>query len=260
MTESAEQMERKTREARTKFESVHAGRDDGIEALRLLLGGMSLRDVAQQIGVSVGQLECWNGEYVLMTLDYPPKLAEIRARSELRAPRRPETVQVFDGIVRDIFVPVLKVSGFKKSRNVWRRNGPRFRAVIDIQRAPADGDLLRFTSNWALELPGFDNGYGSEHVVGGRIGDFFGEGDDRWWSIQLGWLARDLPTISDDPEQCQEEIADGVARMVAWLDRIATVQDLIDAATAADGPLAVPGPTSLPKTIKALQSFTRRVP
>ena len=75
---------------------------------------------------------------------------------------------------------------------------------MDIQRSHA-GDLLQFTVNWAVSIPGFEAfpGRPPGAVVEGRIGDFSEQGGDHWWSIQLGWLARDLPRVSSDSGRCR---------------------------------------------------------
>ena len=168
-----------------------------------------------------------SSEEVLVSLGFPRELARARAASERLAPRHPGTARVFEAVVREIFVPELKRAGFKKTRNVWARPRDPIRAVIDIQRGHSSGDLLEFTGNWYVRVEGFVAGWQRDVVVSGRIGDFLDGGEDHWWSIQLGWLARHRPTVIADSEACRREIADGLNRMISWLDDVDTLPKLI---------------------------------
>jgi hypothetical protein len=161
------------------------------------------------------------------SLGYPAALAKARAESAMTAPRSPETKLAFEGLVRDVFVPPLKIAGFSKTRNVWRRSRGPLVHIVDIQRGHATGDLIRFSSNWSVVVPGFELEFRRDVVVDGRIGEFLDGGLDRWWSIQLGWLAADFPEVNDDSERCRRDIASGLDRMIAWLDAIDGIDSLI---------------------------------
>ena len=160
---------------------------------------------------------------------FPLAFAKVRAESAMTARRCPETTLAFETLVRDVFAPPLKRSGFAKTRNVWRRQRGSVRHVVDIQRSHATGDLLRFSSNWSVLVPGFEFELRRDFVVGGGIGEFMDGGLDRWWSIQLGWLASDFPDVNADSARCREDIASGLDGMIRWLDEIDGVAALIEA-------------------------------
>jgi hypothetical protein len=183
--------------------------------------------VVENLGERGAQAELLYAK-TLVSHGYPPAFAKVRAESAMTAPRRPETTLAFETLVRDVFVPPLKRAGFAKTRNVWRRQLGSLRNVVDIQRSHATGDLLRFSSNWSVLVPGFEFEFRRDVVVGGRIGEFMDGGLDRWWSIQLGWLAADFPEVDDDSQRCREDIASGLARMIGWLDEIDSVATLIE--------------------------------
>jgi len=198
-----------------------------------------------------------NSTHLLETLGFPAALAATRAQSEFLAPRDPRTTEVFNSIVNETFVPTLKRARFTKRRNVWMRRGT-VENVIDIQRGHATGDLLTFTVNWAVRIPGVEEfpGRAPTAVIEGRIGDFVEQGQDRWWSIQLGWLARDMPRVSADSEQCRAELAEGLVQMVAWLDQVDTVPRLIAAIETNDRPLRRQDRGSLRETVAKLSGIT----
>jgi Domain of unknown function (DUF4304) len=170
-----------------------------------------------------------SSEDLLVSLGFPRDLARARAASDRLAPRHPDTARVFESVVREIFVPELKRAGFKKTRNVWTRRRELIRAVVDIQRGSSSGDLLEFTSNWHVRIDGFAVGRRRDDVVSGRIGNFLDAGEDHWWSIQLGWLARHTPTVIVEPDDCRRELAEGLHRTIAWLDDVDTLPKLIAA-------------------------------
>jgi hypothetical protein len=199
------------------------------EALRLVRAGeVVLGEIAERLDIQPALLMEWISTEAWKRHGYSPALAEARARSEHLAPRHPDTTQTFAAIVHDIFMPPLKTSGFRKARNVWTRQCDKVRTTVDIQRAWSTGDLLRFTSNWAIGVSGFQLPFqGGETVLSGRIGRFLGNGHDAWWSIQLGWLAQESRLVLEDSDQCRHDLAEGLERMIGWLDPIHTIPDLI---------------------------------
>ena len=183
---------------------------------------------------------------VLGSLGFPSDLAAARAKP-VRCAGDPRTTEVFGTIVKDTFAPQLKLSGFKNTRNVWTRRRDPIRAVIDIQRNHSTGDLLEFTSNWYIRIEGFSFGRERDVAVSGRIGNFLDAGEDHWWSIQLGRLARHYPTVVADSASCHREIAEGLRRTIAWLDDVDTVTRLIAALEPDEPPehFHARGPSSL---------------
>lgn len=228
---TAEFLEARSRDAVAKYLAFHQGDPQATEALRLQLSeGKNSFEIAQQLVVSAEQARQWSSQYLYMALGFPPAQADARAKSGGPGPRHSETTGMFESIIHEIFVPALKQSGFKKTRNVWRRRRGLIEDVVDIQRSWATGDLVCFTSNWAVLAPGLEVGSRRDVVVDGRIGQFIGNRHDRWWSVQLGWLARDSPDISDNSEQCRMEIASGLARMMAYLDDLDSLAKLREVA------------------------------
>jgi hypothetical protein len=102
------------------------------------------------------------------------------------------------------------------------------RRVVDGSRGDVSSDLAR-TSNIVVTIVGLEDRLGGTRVVASdrRIGEFIGE-EDYWWSIQLGRLAREWPTVIDDPEVCRREMALGLDRAIDWLDATATMPALLD--------------------------------
>lgn len=214
------------------FDHAHetsAGSGVGSRMLALRSQGISRAAIAAELGVTVKQLDVWSAELNWLSFGYPPELAELRARSEFTQPRDPSTTRVFDQIVREIYVPRLKTEGFRKNRFRWTRRNGRLEQSVDIQRSWSTGDLLQFTSN-VLAVVDVDDVLDVSRVVVAdrRIGEFF-DGFDRWWSIQLGRLARDTPDVLDDPDTCMNEIARGLERAIAWLNETTELPDLVAA-------------------------------
>ena len=205
------------------FDDVHRS-DQGSRLVALQVAGESRETIASELGVAVSQIDEWSSELMWLSLGYPTELAAVRAKSVNTQPRDERTTRAFEGIVRELYVPRFKAAGFRKQRHRWTRQREHLEQVVDVQRHWSTGDLLSFTSNIEVTVVGLEHTVGVQRwsVVSRRVGDFF-DGQDRWWSIQLGRLARDSPTILDDAEVCRDEIADGIERVIRWLDDTSTV-------------------------------------
>lgn len=151
-------------------------------------------------------------------------------------PRLPATTEAFNALVAEVFTFNLRARGFKKNRLVWHRPGGEVWPVIDIQRGHADSDLLTFTSNWALHVPGFlalVRGGTKEPVnsydgpLGGRMGEFRPGPGDTWWAVGLGELRRYLPPedVADVKGEIQELLLDHV---LPFVEQFKTIQSVIE--------------------------------
>lgn len=204
-------------------------------ALRMGRTGMPPADIASELGLEVEQVEIWQFALGWIGLGFPPELAKVRAKSGLLRKRDPATTEAFESLMQRTFVPVLKAAGYRKTRYTWQRPGEEVSPRVDIQRGHSSGDLLTFTSNWSLTVPGFDERLTAfstdpnpDGVARGRIGEFLPRSADTWWSVQLGWFAREPPDVIDDPEAVEAEIKLGLRRMLSFLDEIDSIDALIE--------------------------------
>jgi hypothetical protein len=158
------------------------------------------------------------------------------AESSRVIPRLDSTTHVFENLVASVFVPTLKAAGFKKTRHIWHRPGRDVWPVVDIQKGNANGDLLTFTSNWAIHVPGWARLRGSSEretvntysgPLGGRIGEFGSNPSDYWWAAGLGELRRIRPrTPCDDvPSEIAELLS---LKLLPFLDRFDSLSSLVD--------------------------------
>jgi hypothetical protein len=183
-------------------------------ALQMLRMGKAPADIAAELGVAAHAIKVWNSEVLWVGLGFSPALARARASSEYTRPRDPSTVQAFESLVGRTLVPHLKNAGYRKRRLTWQRQRDAARSTVNVQRHHATGDLLQFTINWTLET--LDP---VRRTAAGRIGGFLPHNQDTWWSIQLGWLARDTPSVVEDPDVVEAEIDGGLRTLIEFLER-----------------------------------------
>jgi hypothetical protein len=201
-------------------------------------------------------------------MGYPPALARATAHSEHLQPRDPATTARFADLIQQIFVPPLKEAGYRKKAKVWTLRGDPIWSVIDIQRKWSNSDLIQFMINWTVAVhAGQASGssgastrlHWSDTVVSGRVDEVLPRIRD-WgysWSIQVGWLARDFPRpVIDDPGKCEEEIANGLSRMIAFLTDLDTIGKLMSYVENVERSGRVLGARLNPERVAALRLLT----
>jgi hypothetical protein len=204
------------------------------------LHGLAAPEIALRTGLDLSTVSGMCDEGFADISDADPQSfqgnGEFIDQSSRIRPRLRSTTEAFEGLVSRIYVPTLKRAGYKKTRSVWHREGRPVWPVVDIQRGNADGDLLTFTTNWAIHVPGYSPRVFQEkrdsinsHAVplGGRIGEFTESREDHWWAAGLGQLRRTSPNTPCN--SVEAEISDLLSdHVLPFLDRFTTIRSVID--------------------------------